>query len=60
MTGLLLDQAVLVVGRGSGFARVDGAGTFCPYQGLCSYYHVGGARRAAWSYEDAWLEAGQP
>ncbi|GAA5137703.1 DUF427 domain-containing protein [Pseudonocardia adelaidensis] len=30
--------------------------TFCPYKGLCSYYDVGGARRAAWSYEDAWTE----
>jgi hypothetical protein len=60
MTGLLLDQTVLVVGRGSGSARGDAAGTCCPYQGLCSYHHVGGARRAAWSSEDAWPEAGQP
>jgi len=30
--------------------------TFCPYKGLCSYYDVAGARRAAWSYEDAWAE----
>jgi uncharacterized protein (DUF427 family) len=30
--------------------------TFCPYKGLCSYYDVVGARRAAWSYEDAWTE----
>jgi uncharacterized protein (DUF427 family) len=30
--------------------------TFCPYKGLCSYYDVQGARRAAWSYEDAWTE----
>jgi uncharacterized protein (DUF427 family) len=28
--------------------------TFCPYKGLCSYYHVGDARKAAWSYLDAW------
>ena len=28
--------------------------TFCPYKGLASYYDIGGARRAAWSYEDAW------
>ena len=30
--------------------------TFCPYKGLCSYYDIGGARRAAWSYLDAWPE----
>ncbi|MFD3519878.1 DUF427 domain-containing protein [Streptomyces sp. NPDC058653] len=28
--------------------------TFCPYKGMASYYDIGGARRAAWSYEDAW------
>ena len=30
--------------------------TFCPYKGLASYYDIGGARRAAWSYQDAWTE----
>jgi uncharacterized protein (DUF427 family) len=30
--------------------------TFCPYKGLCSYYDIADARRAAWSYEDAWTE----
>jgi len=30
--------------------------TFCPYKGVCSYYDIAGARRAAWSYEDAWPE----
>jgi uncharacterized protein (DUF427 family) len=30
--------------------------TFCPYKGLCSYYDVADAHRAAWSYEDAWPE----
>ena len=30
--------------------------TFCPYKGVCSYYDLAGARRAAWSYEDAWTE----
>jgi uncharacterized protein (DUF427 family) len=30
--------------------------TFCPYKGLCSYYDIGDAHRAAWSYEDAWTE----
>jgi uncharacterized protein (DUF427 family) len=24
--------------------------TFCPYKGLASYYHIGDARNAAWSY----------
>jgi uncharacterized protein (DUF427 family) len=30
--------------------------TFCPYKGLCSYYDVGDARRAAWSYREAYTE----
>ena len=30
--------------------------TFCPYKGLCSYYDIAEAHRAAWSYEDAWTE----
>ena len=30
--------------------------TFCPYKGLCSYYDIGGAARAAWSYRDAYRE----
>jgi uncharacterized protein (DUF427 family) len=30
--------------------------TFCPYKGLAGYYDIAGARRAAWSYEDAWTE----
>ncbi|WP_433502761.1 DUF427 domain-containing protein [Pseudonocardia halophobica] len=30
--------------------------TFCPYKGLCSYYDIGDAPRAAWSYENAWTE----
>ena len=28
--------------------------TFCPYKGLASYYDIGDAHRAAWSYENAW------
>jgi uncharacterized protein (DUF427 family) len=32
------------------------AQTFCPYKGVCSYYHIGDAHRAAWSYEEAWTE----
>jgi uncharacterized protein (DUF427 family) len=32
--------------------------TFCPYKGVCSYYDIGDARRAAWSYLDAWPEVG--
>ena len=30
--------------------------TFCPYKGLCSYYDIGGARLAAWSYPEAYPE----
>ena len=42
-----LDQSALVPAEGQ---------TFCPYKGLCSYYDVGDAHRAAWSYGDAWTE----
>lgn len=34
---------------------VDGQ-TFCPYKGLASYYTIGGRKRAAWSYTNAWPE----
>ena len=30
--------------------------TFCPYKGLCSYYDIGDARLAAWSYHEAYPE----
>jgi uncharacterized protein (DUF427 family) len=30
--------------------------TFCPYKGLCSYYDIGDARQAAWSYREAYRE----
>jgi uncharacterized protein (DUF427 family) len=30
--------------------------TFCPYKGLCDYYDIGDAHRAAWSYRDAYPE----
>ena len=30
--------------------------TFCPYKGVCSYYDIGDAQRAAWSYRDAFTE----
>ena len=33
--------------------------TFCPYKGLCSYYGIAGARRAAWSYLGAYPEVGR-
>jgi uncharacterized protein (DUF427 family) len=33
--------------------------TFCPYKGLCSYYDIGGARLAAWSYREAYPEVGR-
>ncbi|MCE3551777.1 DUF427 domain-containing protein [Pseudonocardia sp. RS11V-5] len=39
----------------SALTPVEGQ-TFCPYKGLCSYYDIGSARRAAWSYENAWTE----
>jgi uncharacterized protein (DUF427 family) len=38
-------------------ALIPAAGqTFCPYKGLCNYYDIGGAHRAAWSYLEAWPE----
>jgi uncharacterized protein (DUF427 family) len=40
---------------GSALTAAQGQ-TFCPYKGLCSYYDIGDAHRAAWSYEDAWTE----
>jgi uncharacterized protein (DUF427 family) len=30
--------------------------TFCPYKGICSYYDIGNAQRAAWSYREAFAE----
>jgi uncharacterized protein (DUF427 family) len=30
--------------------------TFCPYKGICSYYDIGNARLAAWSYREAYPE----
>ncbi|MDT0463947.1 DUF427 domain-containing protein [Streptomyces gibsoniae] len=30
--------------------------TFCPYKGLCDYYDIGDAHRAAWSYPDAYRQ----
>jgi uncharacterized protein (DUF427 family) len=30
--------------------------TFCPYKGLASYYDIGGARNAAWSYRSPFEE----
>ena len=30
--------------------------TFCPYKGLCSYYEIGEAGRAAWYYPEAYTE----
>jgi uncharacterized protein (DUF427 family) len=39
-----VDESALTAPRGQ---------TFCPYKGLCSYYDIGKARRAAWSYLDA-------
>lgn len=33
--------------------------TFCPYKGLATYYDVGDAHGAVWSYEHAFTEAGR-
>jgi uncharacterized protein (DUF427 family) len=33
--------------------------TFCPYKGLCSYYDIGDARAAAWSYREAYPQVGR-
>ena len=33
--------------------------TFRPYKGLCSYYDIGDARLAAWSYAEAYPEVGR-
>ncbi|MGW0626382.1 DUF427 domain-containing protein [Streptomyces sp. NPDC002758] len=33
--------------------------TFCPYKGLCDYYDIGDAHRAAWSYHAAYREVGR-
>jgi uncharacterized protein (DUF427 family) len=33
--------------------------TFCPYKGLCSYYDIGDAHQAAWSYREAYPEVGR-
>jgi len=42
-----VDESALVPAEGQ---------TFCPYKGLCSYYDIAGTHRAAWSYQDAWVE----
>jgi uncharacterized protein (DUF427 family) len=39
----------------SALTPVEGQ-TFCPYKGVASYYDIADARRAAWSYQDAWTE----
>jgi uncharacterized protein (DUF427 family) len=39
----------------SALKPVDGQ-TFCPYKGIASYYDIGGHKRAAWSYVEAWTE----
>jgi uncharacterized protein (DUF427 family) len=42
----------------SALTRVDHR-TFCPYKGICSYYDIGDARRAVWSYPEAYPEVGR-
>jgi uncharacterized protein (DUF427 family) len=71
---IVADTARPLVLYGSGFAprwyvaRVDidesaltavDLQTFCPYKGLCSYYDIGDARQAAWSYRQAYAEVGR-
>src|SRR5262245_23189836 len=34
----------------SALTIVEGYQTFCPYKGICSYYDIGDAHLAAWSY----------
>ncbi|WP_406374020.1 DUF427 domain-containing protein [Streptomyces sp. NBC_01550] len=33
--------------------------TFCPYKGLCDYYDIGDAHRAAWTYRNAYPAVGR-
>ena len=33
--------------------------TFCPYKGLCTYYDIGDAHLAVWSYREAYPEVGR-
>jgi uncharacterized protein (DUF427 family) len=43
----------------SALTPVEGQ-TFCPYKGLASYYDIGDAHRAVWSYEHAWGSGASP
>ena len=43
----------------STLALVEERKTFCPYKGICSYYDIGDARLAAWSYPQAYPEVGR-
>jgi uncharacterized protein (DUF427 family) len=43
----------------SGLTPVEHHQTFCPYKGLCSYYDIGDARLAAWSYRESYPEVGR-
>ncbi len=42
----------------SSLESVEGQ-TFCPYKGLADYYTIGEHKKAAWSYVNAWPEAGR-
>jgi uncharacterized protein (DUF427 family) len=43
----------------SALTLVEQHKTFCPYKGLCSYYDIGDAHLAAWSYPEAYAEVGR-
>lgn len=42
-----------------GLLRPAEGQTFCPYKGVCDYYDIGDAHRAAWTYRDAFPEVGR-
>jgi uncharacterized protein (DUF427 family) len=43
----------------SALTLVEQRKTFCPYKGVCSYYDIGDAQLAAWSYPEAYAEVGR-
>jgi hypothetical protein len=51
-------DTVVIANRGYGTRSPLPGQTFCPDQSLASYYDIADAHQAAWSYLDAWPEAG--